>query len=51
VVVSREGPDHAPRFVVEVRLEGVQPAQGEGGSRQDAEKAAAVSLLEREGLL
>jgi ribonuclease-3 len=50
-VVSREGPDHAPRFVVEARLEGFEPAQGEGGSRQDAEKAAAKSLLEREGLL
>lgn len=50
-VVDREGPDHAPRFTVEVKLAGFDPARAEGGSRQDAEKAAARSLLEREGLI
>ena len=50
-VVDRQGPDHAPHFTVQVVLSGVEPAQGEGGSRQDAEKAAARALLEREGLL
>jgi ribonuclease III len=50
-VVGREGPDHAPRFTVRVALAGFEPAQGEGGSRQDAEKATARALLEREGLL
>ncbi len=50
-VVAREGPDHAPRFTVEVALPGVESARGEGGSRQDAEKAAAKFILEREGLL
>jgi ribonuclease-3 len=50
-VVSRKGPDHAPRFIVEVTVQGVQPAQAEGRSRQDAEKAAATALLRREGLL
>jgi ribonuclease-3 len=50
-VVGRDGPDHAPRFTVEVALKGFEPARGEGGSRQEAEKAAARSLLEREGLL
>ena len=49
-VVTREGPDHAPRFCVEVAVEGCEPATGEGGSRQDAEKAAARALLAREGL-
>ena len=47
-VVSREGPDHAPRFQVEVRVEGLAPAVGEGASRQAAEKSAAQALLDRE---
>ena len=49
-VVSREGPDHAPCFTVEVRVQGFPPEQAQGRSRQDAEKAAAqVMLLKREG--
>ena len=48
-VVERTGPDHAPEFVVEVQVDGVPPERGEGGSRQDAEKAAALALLQREG--
>lgn len=49
VVVGREGPDHRPVFSVEVRVPGVPPALGEGGSRRDAERAAATALLAREG--
>ena len=49
-VTSRAGPQHASRFVVEVRLAGVEPAVGEASSRQGAEKAAATAMLEREGL-
>ena len=41
--------DHAPTFVVEVAVEGLDPAQGRGRSRQDAEKAAASTMLRREG--
>ncbi|HEX8569012.1 MAG TPA: ribonuclease III [Caulobacteraceae bacterium] len=48
-VVERTGPDHAPEFVVEVQVDGIEPERGEGGSRQDAEKAAALALLQREG--
>ena len=47
-VLSREGPDHAPLFTVEVRVEGLEPAIGVGASRQRAEKAAAQALLDRE---
>ncbi len=47
-VVHREGPDHAPRFTVEVEVEGFTPTSGVGGSRQEAEKAAALALLQRE---
>ncbi len=50
-VVSRDGPDHAPRFTVQVTVEGAEPVLAEGRSRQDAEKAAATALLRREGLL
>lgn len=50
VVLSRDGPDHAPTFTVEVSVEGVAPERGVGGSRQAAEKAAAQALWDREGL-
>jgi ribonuclease-3 len=50
-VVGREGPDHAPTFTVEVKVEGVKPERAAGRSRQEAEKAAATAMLEREGLL
>lgn len=49
-VIGRDGPDHAPTFTVEVRVEGVEPARGSGSSRQAAEKAAAQALWDREGL-
>jgi ribonuclease-3 len=45
--VSCDGPDHAPRFVVEVSIpdEGVEC--GEGGSKREAQQAAAKAMLER----
>jgi ribonuclease-3 len=43
--VGREGPDHAPRFTVEVRLETGATARGEGRSKRPAEQAAAAALL------
>lgn len=42
---SREGPDHAPVFKVEVMVEGEAPATGEGASKQAAERAAASAML------
>lgn len=48
-VIDRVGPPHAPIFTVEVAVEGYAPAQAKGRSRQDAEKAAAQALLQREG--
>jgi len=50
-VVHRTGPDHAPVFIVEVQVEGLDAARAEGRSRQDAEKAAASLVLGREGLI
>lgn len=45
-VISREGPDHAPQFVVEVMLPGHPPARGAGASKREAEQAAAGLMLE-----
>jgi ribonuclease-3 len=44
-LVGREGPDHAPRFVVQVAVPGHEPAQGAGASKREAEQAAAAALL------
>ena len=44
-VVGQEGPDHAPVFKVEVLADGHDPAEGQGGSRQEAEKVAAAAML------
>lgn len=50
VEIAREGPDHAPRFTAEVHVEGVEPQQGEGTSKREAEQAAALAMLVREGV-
>lgn len=47
-VVSRTGPAHAPTFEVELRVGELDPSRGRGGSRQQAEKAAAETFLTRE---
>ena len=44
-VVRREGPAHAPQFVIEVTVQGHKPAQAEGSSKREAEKLAAAALL------
>ena len=43
--VSRTGPDHAPRFVVEVSVEGLMPERAEGPSKRVATRDAAARLL------
>ena len=47
-VTGRDGPDHAPRFTVEVRIDTLAPALAEGSSRREAEKSAALAMLQRE---
>lgn len=49
-LVSRDGPDHAPHFVVAVTVAGHEPATGEGSSKREAEQAAAAALLARAGV-
>ncbi len=46
-VSRREGPDHAPRFTVEVSVRGHEPAVGEGLSLRAAEQSAARTLMQR----
>lgn len=43
--VTRQGPDHAPHFVSEVRVPNHPPARGEGPSKRIAEQAAATAML------
>ena len=44
---DRSGPHHAPKFVVEVAINGIGSASAEGLSKQEAETAAAQALLEK----
>ncbi len=44
VVVDRQGPDHAPVFTIEAAVTGLEPALASGGSKLEAEKAAAAAL-------
>ena len=50
-IVERSGSDHAPTFTVEASVAGYAPLTAQGRSRQDAEKAAAIGLLQREGVI
>ncbi len=45
-VIERSGPDHRPLFVIEVDIEGLGKARGTGKSKKDAERYAALHLLE-----
>jgi ribonuclease III len=48
--VERTGPHHDPQFRVAVELPGMDAAEGQGSTKRAAEKAAALSLLKREGV-
>lgn len=45
--VGREGPAHAPIFIVEVTVRGHAPARGSADSKREAERRAAAALIER----
>jgi ribonuclease III len=47
---GREGPDHDPVFTVSVRVGSYSPSAGTGRSKREAEQAAAMALLLREGV-
>jgi len=46
-LLKREGPDHAPRFLVEASVTGHLPVTGEGSTKREAEQAAAKAMLEK----
>lgn len=48
--VARSGPHHDPHFKIAVDVSGLESAEGEGGSKRAAEKAAATAMLAREGV-
>ena len=45
--IDRSGPDHAPVFTVEVRMQSGASARAEASSKRQAEQAAARTLLAR----
>jgi ribonuclease-3 len=47
VETARSGPDHAPHFTIEARLDTGETASAEAGSKRLAEQAAAKALLTR----
>lgn len=47
VLISREGPDHEPKFTIAVRLQDGTEEQAVAGSKRLAEQAAAKTLLEQ----
>ena len=49
-VARTEGPDHAPRLVMSVAIEGEASAEAKGASKQAASEAAARLLLARMGV-
>jgi ribonuclease-3 len=49
-LIENRGSDHEPSFIYEVQVEGLEPARGMGRSRRAAEQAAAMALLQREGV-
>ncbi len=49
-VISREGPEHAPSFVVEVQVAGREVIHGKGRNKRIAEQDAAAKFLTRENI-
>jgi ribonuclease-3 len=50
VVIEQTGPEHAPHFVVDVRVDGFAPTRGEGASKREAQRAAAAAFLMERGV-
>jgi ribonuclease-3 len=48
--IDRRGPDHAPCFTVEVRAGKLDAERAQGASKREAQAAAALKVLTREGV-
>ncbi len=49
-LIDQSGPEHAPHFVIEARVDGFEPARGEGGAKREAQRAAASAFLKQRGI-
>lgn len=49
-IEDRSGPDHDPVFTVAVKFKGIAEGRGKGRSKREAEQAAALDILTREGV-
>lgn len=49
-VIEQSGPDHAPHFVIEARIDGFAGVRGEGASKRIAQRAAATTFLKAQGV-
>lgn len=49
-MIEQSGPDHAPHFVIEARVGTFAPERGEGGSKREAQRAAARTFLKKQGV-
>ena len=49
-LVKRDGPDHAPEFVMKVEVETLAAETGKGATKRHAEQEAAEKLMKREGV-
>lgn len=49
-VIEQTGPEHAPHFVIEARVEGYPTERGEGSSKREAQRAAAAAFLKARGV-
>jgi ribonuclease-3 len=49
LVISAEGPSHAPLFVIDAVVQGQPPARAEAGTKRLAERLAAQALLAKLG--
>ena len=47
VETARTGPDHAPVFTIEARLDNGATAEATAGSKRKAEQQAAAALLDK----
>lgn len=50
VVVEQSGPDHAPHFAIDARVDGFDPVRGEGASKREAQRVAAAAFLKARGV-
>lgn len=46
-IIDKQGPDHAPKFIIQLSIEGFEVVTAEGTSRRQTEKIAAKMMLKK----